>query len=312
MGSSAVLLAKRALVVLIRTLASTYNVIVDCTRDATDREVLASFRKVALQTHPDRGGNTTDQQKLNDARAAWDELRRQKTAAGRPKRGTQAQPQSGSIFLPVGVVPGKKGRPEYRVNAPAALFTYMAFDGGLGQWERFCDFVGRSLRRWGVKHWCATLETTKEGKGHTHLMLQFSRKVDRTTAAFVFEGICPNARSTDLCGDGLCRKRMQLSIDRGFYYVWVDKKGTLRDDAGNPCVRGNYAPVWTDERHPGQKQSHKNGVCILRRLACAPRAPPKRRNDWHERASEFDAWNKAARAMSNWRVVVVVLGLRAW
>ena len=46
MGSSAILLAKRALVVLIRALALTYGVTVNCNRDSNDSEVLGNFRKV--------------------------------------------------------------------------------------------------------------------------------------------------------------------------------------------------------------------------------------------------------------------------
>ena len=251
MGSSAILLAKRALVVLIRALALTYGVTVNCNRDSNDSEVLSNFRKVALRVHPDRGGNTADQQKLNDARGAWDEARKQKVAAGRPKGPGKPQrdEQAGDSLQMVEVVEtGRKGRGEYRVRSHAALLTYMGLEADQPQWESFCDFCQRSLNRWGVKHWCATLETTKEGKPHFHLMLQFARAVDRTTAAFAFEGLRPNARPTDLCGEGLCRKKMQVSIDRGFFYVWADKEGTVRDASGKPCVEGNYAPVWTDSK----------------------------------------------------------------
>ena len=150
-------------------------------------------------------------------------------------------------------VPTGKGRKEYRVQSQAAMLTYMGFDGGMDQWGRFCD--QRALQRWGVKHWCATLETTKQGKPHAHLMLQFARSVDRTTAAFVFEDLRPNASPTDLCGEGLCRKRMQVSMDRGFYYVWADKEGTVRNDAGKPCVEGNYGPVWSDAKCPGSQHA---------------------------------------------------------
>ena len=79
-------------------------------------------------------------------------------------------------------------------------------------------------------------------------MLQFSATVDRTVVGFVFEGLRPNASPCDYCGEGLCRKRMQLSIDRGFFYVWCDKIGTCRDSSDKPCVAGNYAPCWTTEK----------------------------------------------------------------
>ena len=252
MGSSTLLLAKRALVVVIRTLAVTYDVVVNCTRDSPDKEVLASFRKVALRVHPDHGGNTADQQKLNDARAAWENARKTKDKGGRPKA---SQKQGTTDGQPCGIMlafagdGGEGDRKHFRINSQAALFTYMGFEDGLSQWDRFCDFVARSSKRWEVKHWCATLETTKKGKFHAHLMLQFRGQVDRTTAAFCFEGLRPNTRTTDLCGEGLCRKRLQMSIDRGFFYVFADKKGTCRNTSGEPCVMGNYAPDWTEERY---------------------------------------------------------------
>ena len=80
---SAVQLAKRVLVSLLRTLAVTYNINVNCDRDSTDAVVIANFCKLALRVHPDRGGSTAHQAKLNDAREAWDKARKAK--AGRPK-----------------------------------------------------------------------------------------------------------------------------------------------------------------------------------------------------------------------------------
>ena len=57
--------------VLIRALAVTYNVVVNCNRASTDKEVAKSFRKVALKAHPGHGGNTVDMGWPNDAQAAW-------------------------------------------------------------------------------------------------------------------------------------------------------------------------------------------------------------------------------------------------
>ena len=117
------------------------------------------------------------------------------------------------------VVPASKGRKEYRLDSTAAMLTYMGFAPGLSQWGRFLGFVADRLKQWNVKHWGATLESTKEGIPHVHLMLQFHKRVDRTTSSFVFEGLRPNASATDHCGEGLCLKSMQPGIDRGFFYV---------------------------------------------------------------------------------------------
>ena len=74
---SAVQVAKRALVVLVRALAVAYGLTVNVNRDSSEKEVTAACRRVALRVHPDRGGSSRDQQRLNDARAAWEEARRQ-------------------------------------------------------------------------------------------------------------------------------------------------------------------------------------------------------------------------------------------
>ena len=44
------------------------------------------------------------------------------------------------------------------------------------------------------------------------------------------------------------RKRHQLSVNRGFFYVWADKLGTQREADGRPCFEGNHVPVWEKAR----------------------------------------------------------------
>jgi len=75
-------------------------------------------------------------------------------------------------------------------------------------------------------------------------MLQFFKAIDKTTAAFTFLGCKPNVGCGDYMGDGLGRRNIQVSIDRGMFYVWADKVGTQRDRQGKPCVAGNYFPSW--------------------------------------------------------------------
>ena len=48
MVASAVQLAKRALLVIMRSLASVYDVTLSCNRDSTDRQIITNFRKLAL------------------------------------------------------------------------------------------------------------------------------------------------------------------------------------------------------------------------------------------------------------------------
>ena len=77
-------------------------------------------------------------------------------------------------------------------------------------------------------------------------MLQFYRAHDRHAQTFVFSGVRPNAQSNDLLGEGFCKRRLQQSLDRGFFYVWANKVGTVRGGDGELLVAGNYQPAWTD------------------------------------------------------------------
>ena len=61
----------------------------------------------------------------------------------------------------------------------------------------------------------------------------------------VCAGCCPNVSANDLLGEGWSGRRWRVSVDRGHFYVWANKKGTVRDTHGNLCVDGNYEPAWT-------------------------------------------------------------------
>ena len=115
----------------------------------------------------------------------------------------------------------KKG---FRINSTAVLLTYNGIND-MAHWQHFIAFVEANQKDWCVKHWCATLEKNSCGNLHIHAMLQFTWKIDCLSRRFAFDGIPPNAGPNgvgrDLCGDGLCRKLLQPSIDRGFFYVWA-------------------------------------------------------------------------------------------
>ena len=51
--------AKRALVATLKSLARTYGVPVQLTRDATDAAVRAAYRRVFRRAHPDKGAATS-------------------------------------------------------------------------------------------------------------------------------------------------------------------------------------------------------------------------------------------------------------
>ena len=58
MVTSRVLVAKRALVSVLRVLAALYTVVLKVNREASDADVLKAYRRVILKAHPDKGGAT--------------------------------------------------------------------------------------------------------------------------------------------------------------------------------------------------------------------------------------------------------------
>ena len=237
--------AKRRLVTLLRTLGVAFACHVPVTRDSPEQEVKAAFRQLARKVHPDKpGGCQEDFQRLSAAHDAWVEAVRGRGKTGRPPKARDNE-DGVAVVLPE----EKQQKLAFRVQAQAVLLTYQGIDAclclALSCWTRFLDFVRGNLRDWGVKYWTATLETNKDGKHHLHLMLDFWKKIDRAVCFFEFEGCRPNARTNDLLGEAWCGKRWRVSVDRGHFYVWANKKGTVRDKAGNLCVAANYEPAWT-------------------------------------------------------------------
>ena len=144
-------------------------------------------------------------------------------------------------------------RAVFRFQSRAVLLTYQGIDAveaeALKVWTCFLLFVQGNKRAWGVVHWTATMETNKDGGHHLHLMLDFQKSVDRTAPFFSFEGRCPNARANDILGIGWSRSQhWQVSVNRGHFYVWANKRGTVRDARGKLCVAANYEPAWTDAK----------------------------------------------------------------
>ena len=64
---SAVDQAKRALISLINLLSQIYKFRVTVTRDSGDADVSKAYRALSKKVHPDKGGKTEDQKKLNNA-----------------------------------------------------------------------------------------------------------------------------------------------------------------------------------------------------------------------------------------------------
>ena len=100
------------------------------------------------------------------------------------------------------------------------------------------------MKKWDVQLWGATLEACETEGLHTHLVLKFKKRVDKTARSFAFESLTPNVRKGDYLGEGVNKKRFKQSMDRGFWYVFADKVGTQKEADGRPCFEGNHVPVW--------------------------------------------------------------------
>ena len=226
--------AKRTFVKLLLRIAVKYKVHVEVSRDSPDALVMKAYRKVMRYAHPDKGGHIGDAQRLSSAKDQWEEMCRTVRGSGRPAAAPLRPPL-------------KNHTKDFRFNSSAGMLTYQGISG-IPQWQRFVDFVHASIVSWRVKYWCATMEANENIGMHIHLMLQFHRKVDRLMKGFAFEGVHPRCDGNDICGQGICKKRLQESIDRGMFYVFANKVGTQRTASGQLCIAGNYEPCW--ERTP--------------------------------------------------------------
>jgi hypothetical protein len=238
MALSALQIACRAFVSLLLALARSYDIAITVNRDSTAQDLEAAFRKLMRKVHPDKGGCNEDAQRLQQAREDW------RTALGKtPSAASEA------FALPIAA---ESTGSTFRVHATAIMLTFQNFTEEL--WTEFLAWIPEQLKGWTANHWCATLEACKSKKLHVHLMLQFRSKIDRTLSGFIFKDLRPNVSpgGRDLCGEGLGGRRFQQSVDRGFFYVWADKVGTVRNTADEPCVAGNYQPAWTGIKYTYQ------------------------------------------------------------
>ena len=81
---SQALSARRALVKVLVSLASLYGVLLSVTRESTDDQVLAGYKKLIRKVHPDKGGKTEDAKRLQSAKNFWDTAKSEASKGGRP------------------------------------------------------------------------------------------------------------------------------------------------------------------------------------------------------------------------------------
>ena len=244
-------MAKRKLVKELRALAAKYKVELSLSRESPDKDVAKAFKKVSLRAHPDKGGHLADFQNLSSINDTWRELLATTNAPGRPQtsQNCKARASRGGDLSVFNTKEDPASKREYRVSSLAILLTYQGFHKSLRVflpvWFRFVGFIEKNVRAWSVKHWTSTAETNEDDSHHLHVMFQFSKLGDRFSSAFSFEGVMPNARSNDLLGEGFGGNRYQSSVDRGQFYAWANKRGTVVDESGNICRAGNCEPAWT-------------------------------------------------------------------
>ena len=66
MAASLILLARRALVSVLLSLATAYHLAITVDRDSDDQVVVKAYKRVLLKAHPDKGGRKVDMQHLQD------------------------------------------------------------------------------------------------------------------------------------------------------------------------------------------------------------------------------------------------------
>ena len=268
--------ALRSLGSVSRRLAAKYGLHLDgppVTANSTERDIVKVYRQLCLSVHPDKGGDTEDFQALQVAYQDWvrhserSDLAGGSATAAPSAGGTTSCSSALDVHRPAaeeersgmaeqGAVVAREAAGQhcaptpFRIHNVAVLLTYSLGKASTSVWPRFLAHVRSSRKRWSLRHWSATLEETDKGTMHAHLMLQFLSRVDVFSTTFVFEGVKPNARPawTDYLGEAFSQRSPQPSFDRGFFYVWADKVGTMRMPCDTICVDGDYAPVWTGSR----------------------------------------------------------------
>ena len=167
MTTSPALQARRTLVQLLLKLGVVYGVVLNLHRDSVDLDVSKAFKKVLLKAHPDKGGSEQHTKDLTTAKDRWEKA---KKPVGRPKDGGSATDPEEAVPTPgfLDIVDREEAKVVYRIQAVGALLTYFRVQG-LAQWYRFVDFVAAQKQKWNIRHWGATLETTKRDRLHIHL-----------------------------------------------------------------------------------------------------------------------------------------------
>ena len=128
--------AKRMFVTLLKSLAVIYSVVLGLTRESTDTQVKAAYKKVSRRAHPDQGGDAKHQASLNAARDAWEDAVRASKGHGGKRTANTNKGKTSTVLLPVRVE--RHASPGFRVQGVGVLLTYQKFSD-TGCWQTFLD-----------------------------------------------------------------------------------------------------------------------------------------------------------------------------
>ena len=182
-----------------------------------------------------------------------------------PKKQCRAAADTALVEAEVGICPFcAASNAVFRVCCIALLLTWNGLQGTQAVWDAFKDWVRQKKKGWGLLFYSATMETCKGGRPHIHMMLQFRKTVDMSSAAFAFQGARPNVRPTwtDLNGEGFSKKIFRKP-----------RRRFLQEDSIGGQVKWNHAkPSFVSPTERGFVPQFQPWVCQRVRL------PPEGQN----------------------------------
>ena len=132
-------------------------------------------------------------------------------------------------------------------------------------WALWLTWKTNLRRKLGIKKHSSTLEESLEskleGRVHFHWKVDLLEPIDHTTLdAFLFHGVSPDARPTwtqTEAGKAARGSSYADSVNRGHFYCWVPKKGTLfRGTNWKPFLKYRVNGRWLEDLWADDKLSH--------------------------------------------------------
>ena len=169
-------------------------------------------------------------------------------------------------------------------------------------WGVWCAWMPQLVQQLGVVRFTSKMEeslnSSLAGRVHFHLKVDLEKALDRVhVRVFAFHGIKPDAQSTVVAADptpGIIRRKArganQLEAsNRGHFYVWVWKKGSLfRDTNWHPWQQYRVQGKWLDDLLTDQKLDSDTYEAYALRVGIG--YADRKRNLDVVRAAHREAW----------------------